>query len=76
MSEENIELVRFITEEGLNKGNLDFIDDVFAPDYEVHAGGAEAQADQVTGRVPDGRRVLEARLPGLHLRHPGHVRGR
>ena len=39
MSEENIELVRFITEEGLNKGNLDFIDDYFAPEYEVHTAG-------------------------------------
>jgi predicted ester cyclase len=41
MSEENIELVRFVTEEGLNKGNLGFINDVFADDYEVHTAGLE-----------------------------------
>ena len=39
MSEENIELVRFVTEEGLNKGKLEFIDDVFSADYEVHTAG-------------------------------------
>jgi predicted ester cyclase len=39
MTESNEELVRFITEEGLNKGEWGFIDDVFAPDYEVHTAG-------------------------------------
>jgi predicted ester cyclase len=39
MSESNKELVRFITEEGLNKGELGFINDVFTPDYEVHTAG-------------------------------------
>lgn len=41
MSEENIELVRFVTEEGLNKGDLSFINDVFAEDYEVHTAGLQ-----------------------------------
>ncbi len=41
MSEENIELVRYVTEEGLNKGNLGFIDDVFSDDYEVHTAGLQ-----------------------------------
>jgi predicted ester cyclase len=39
--EQNKELVRRITEEGLNKGNVDFVDDLFAPDYEVHTTGLE-----------------------------------
>ena len=39
MSASNRELVRFITEEGLNKGNLDRVDEVFAPDYVVHTAG-------------------------------------
>jgi len=39
--EENKRLVRRITEEGLNKGDVSFVDDVFAPDYRVHAPGLE-----------------------------------
>lgn len=41
MSESNKEMVRFITEEGLNKGELGFIDDVFTPDYQVHTAGLQ-----------------------------------
>ncbi len=36
---ENKELVRRITEEGLNKGNVDFVDELFSPDYVVHTTG-------------------------------------
>ncbi|WP_198348016.1 ester cyclase [Plantactinospora sp. KBS50] len=39
MSRSNQELVRFITEEGLNKGELGFTDKVFSPDYQVHTAG-------------------------------------
>ena len=39
MSDKNKDLVRFITEVGLNKGELGFINDVFTPDYEVHTAG-------------------------------------
>jgi predicted ester cyclase len=39
MSESKKDLVRFITEEGLNKGELGFIHDVFTPEYEVHTAG-------------------------------------
>jgi predicted ester cyclase len=42
MSEkENTELVRFITERGLNHGDLSFVDDVFSADYVAHARGLE-----------------------------------
>jgi len=37
--EDNKELVRFVTEEGLNKGNLDFVDRAFAPEYHAHSPG-------------------------------------
>lgn len=33
----NMELVRYITENGLNEGDTSFVGDVFAPDYVVHA---------------------------------------
>ncbi|MFI5934256.1 ester cyclase [Actinoplanes sp. NPDC051494] len=39
MSQSNEDLVRFITEEGLNKGEWGFIDEVFTADYEVHTAG-------------------------------------
>jgi predicted ester cyclase len=38
---DNIELVRYITEQGLNHGQVDFVDKVFAPDYVVHARGLD-----------------------------------
>lgn len=37
--EENKKLVWFVTDEGLNKGNVDFVDEVFSADYVVHAPG-------------------------------------
>lgn len=39
--QDNIELVRSITERGLNHGDVSFVDDVFSPDYEAHAAGLE-----------------------------------
>ncbi len=33
----NMELVRFITEKGLNEGDTSFVDEVFSADYVVHA---------------------------------------
>ncbi|WP_018681556.1 ester cyclase [Actinokineospora enzanensis] len=36
-AEDNMKLVRFITERGLNEGDVGFVDEVFAPDYVVHA---------------------------------------
>ncbi len=38
---DNIELVRHITEQGLNEGNVSFADEVFAADYVVHARGLD-----------------------------------
>ena len=40
-TEDNIELVRSITERGLNHGDLSFVDEVFAPDYVVHTRGLD-----------------------------------
>jgi len=42
--QENIELVRSITERGLNHGDLSFVDEVFSPDYVAHARGLELPA--------------------------------
>ncbi|MGW0736597.1 ester cyclase [Streptomyces sp. NPDC002851] len=38
-AQENKELVRYVTEEGFNKGNTDFVDEVFAEDFTVHIDG-------------------------------------
>jgi predicted ester cyclase len=40
-TEDNMKLVRHITERGLNAGDVSFVDDVFAPDYVVHARGLD-----------------------------------
>jgi steroid delta-isomerase-like uncharacterized protein len=36
MSEQNKTLARRVVEEAWNKGNLDVVDDIFAPDYREH----------------------------------------
>lgn len=38
---DNKELVRRITEEGMNKGDVSFVDAFFTPDYQVHTAGLE-----------------------------------
>ncbi|HUY49318.1 MAG TPA: ester cyclase [Streptosporangiaceae bacterium] len=38
---DNIELVRFITERGLNNGDVSFVNEVFSADYVVHARGLD-----------------------------------
>jgi predicted ester cyclase len=40
--QKNKDIVAHATNEGINKGNVDFADEVFAPDYEVHAIGLPA----------------------------------
>ncbi|HXG13238.1 MAG TPA: ester cyclase [Gemmataceae bacterium] len=37
--EENKKLIRYLIEEGLNKGNFDLLDQHFTPDYRVHLAG-------------------------------------
>lgn len=39
--QDNIDLVRTITEKGLNHGDVSFVDDLFAPDYRVHTRGLD-----------------------------------
>src|SRR5262245_39865553 len=39
--QENIELVRSITERGLNHGDVSFVDEVFAPSYVAHTRGLD-----------------------------------
>jgi len=38
---DNMNLVREITERGLNEGDTSFVDEVFAPDYVVHSRGLD-----------------------------------
>jgi predicted ester cyclase len=38
---DNIELIRYITEKGLNHGDVSFIDELFSADYVVHARGLD-----------------------------------
>src|ERR1043165_2899244 len=39
--QDNIDLVRTITEKGLNHGDVSFADDVFSSDYVVHTRGLD-----------------------------------
>ena len=41
MAKSNEERVRFANDEVLGKGNLDVVDEIFATDYVVHAGGKD-----------------------------------
>ena len=41
MAKSNEERVRFANDEILGKGNLGVVDDIFATDYVVHAGGKD-----------------------------------
>ena len=41
MAKSNEERIRFANDEILGKGNLDVVDEIFATDYVVHAGGKD-----------------------------------
>ena len=69
MAKSNVERVRFANDEILGKGNLGVVDEIFATDYVVHAGGKDYKgpafvrrfAGQLRSAIPD-LRVVEVAL--------------
>ena len=70
MAKSNEERLRFANDEILGKGNLDVVDEIFATDYVVHAGGKDYKgpefvrgfARQLRSAIPDLRVVEVASL--------------
>lgn len=63
-SEENIKVMRSVINEGFNKGNLDALDDLFAPDFQEHqAGMVPPNLDGVKGAIT----FLRSVFPDLTL---------
>jgi len=59
----NIATFRRAIEEGWNKGNLEAIDEIFAPDFVEHQPGIGPGRDGVKGSI----QVLRTAFPDLHL---------
>jgi steroid delta-isomerase-like uncharacterized protein len=67
VSEENKKLIRDFFEEVWNKGNLDYIDDVYAEDFTLHALWQNTSAGgpiEATGREP-AKKVIGGWLSGF-----------
>ena len=67
MSEENKALARRFMDEVYNKGNLDFIDEVVAPNWVEHNPNTP---EGMSGRVEDSKRFVEMyrnAFPDLHI---------
>jgi steroid delta-isomerase-like uncharacterized protein len=63
MSEQNKALVRRVVEEAWNRGNLEVVDEIFAPDYTEHnlRPGQEPGIEAYKGRVS----MMRAAFPDL-----------
>jgi len=59
----NIATFRRAIDEGWNKGNLDAIDELFAPDFVEHQAGIRPGREGVKGSI----RSLRTAFPDLHL---------
>jgi predicted ester cyclase len=62
-AEANIATFRRAIEEGWNRGNVEAIDELFAPDFIEHQPGIAPGREGVKGSI----RVLRAAFPDLHL---------
>lgn len=63
VTEANIATVRRAIDEGWNKGNLEAIDELFAPDFVEHQAGIGPGRDGVKGSI----RILRTAFPDLNL---------
>jgi predicted ester cyclase len=63
VTEANIATFRRAIDEGWNKGNLEAIDELFAPDFVEHQAGIAPGRDGVKGSI----RSLRTGFPDLHL---------
>lgn len=62
-TEANIATFRRAIDEGWNKGNLESIDELFAPDFVEHQAGIAPGRDGVKGSI----QTLRTAFPDLHL---------
>ena len=58
-----VEIFRRAIDEGWNKGNLEVIDELFAPDFVEHQAGIGPGREGVKGSI----RALRTAFPDLHL---------
>ena len=70
--EDNIAVVRRMVDEAWNRGNVDVIDELCAPDCVHHAGAAGSPQAQISGAgTPEdtkaGIRSLRSAFPDLHI---------
>ena len=63
--QQNKDLVRLATERGINQGELDFVDDVFASDYVVHATGVDLPPGPDAFRAAVG--LWRTAFPDFHM---------
>ena len=63
VTEANIATFRRAIDEGWNQGNLEAIDELFAPDFVEHQPGIAPGREGVKGSI----RALRAAFPDLHL---------
>ncbi len=64
MAKSNEERVRFATDEILGKGNLDVVDEIFATDYVLHAGGKDHKGPEFVRRFA---KLLRSAIPDLRV---------
>ncbi len=64
MAKSNEERVRFANDEILGKGNLDFVDEIFATDYVLHAGGKDHKGLEFVRRFA---KLLRSAIPDLRV---------
>ncbi len=64
MAQSNEERVRFANDEIVGKGNLGVVDDVFATDYVVHAGGKDYKGTEFVRRFIG---QLRSAIPDLRV---------
>jgi steroid delta-isomerase-like uncharacterized protein len=82
---DNINLVRRITEQGLNQGDLSFVDDVFSEDYQAHtreldlprgSAGFRAAVSFWRGAFPDFHTTIEYMMgEGEYVANRFHTTG-
>jgi steroid delta-isomerase-like uncharacterized protein len=63
VAEANIATFRRAIDEGWNQGNLEVVDELFAPDFVEHQPGIAPGREGVKGSI----RALRAAFPDLHL---------
>ncbi len=64
MAKSNEERVRLATDEILGKGNLDVVEEIFATDYVLHAGGKDHKGPEFVRRFA---KLLRAAIPDLRV---------